>query len=141
MEFDGVCEGGGGDGGVRGIALAGAAYATLAAAPFIAGCGSNQLEEEVAGLNWRRLLHRTAMASLPLLGKHLALMTHKDAATTDRMEAVWSRLLPRRGVRTFCDPIPGASQVVATDLTYGAGVAFTQPHRSVYDQLVPVTSP
>ena len=139
MEINGVFEGGG----VRGIALAGAAAATLdhgyrfhravgtsagalVAALVMAGYDSNELEEEVAGLAWRRLLHPTPMASLPLLGKHLALMTHKGVHTTDRMEAVWSRLLLRKGVRSFGDLAPGALQVVATDLTHGAGVAF--PH-------------
>ena len=139
MEINGVFEGGG----VRGVALAGAAAATLdrgyrfhravgtsagalVAALVMAGYDSNELEEEVAGLNWRRLLHPAPMASLPLLGKHLALLTHKGVNTTRRMEAVWARLLLRKGVRTFGDLDPGALQVVATDLTHGAGVAF--PH-------------
>ena len=139
MEINGVFEGGG----VRGIALAGAAAATLdrgytfhravgtsagalVAALLMAGYGSDELEEEVAGLNWRRLLHPTPMASLPLLGKHLALMTSKGINTTNRIEHVWSRLLSRKGVRTFGDLEHGALQVIATDLTHGAGVAF--PH-------------
>lgn len=139
MEINGVFEGGG----VRGIALAGAAAATLdrgyhfhravgtsagalVAALVVAGYSAQELEEEVAGLNWRRLLHPTPMASLPLLGKHLALMTHKGVNSTDRIEGVWSQLLLRKGVRTFADLPEGALQVVATDLTHGSGVAF--PH-------------
>jgi NTE family protein len=139
MEINGVFEGGG----VRGVALAGAAAATLdcgysfhravgtsagalVAALVVAGYSSQELEEEVAGLNWRRLLHPTPMASLPLVGKHLALMAHKGVNSTDRIEAVWSQLLLRKGVRTFADLPEGALQVVATDLTHGAGVAF--PH-------------
>ncbi len=139
MEINGVFEGGG----VRGIALAGAAAATLdrgyqfhravgtsagalVAALVVAGYDADELEEEVAGLNWRRLLHPTPMASLPLLGKHLALMAHKGVNSTDRIETVWARLLARKGVRTFGDLPEGALQVVATDLTHGAGVAF--PH-------------
>jgi NTE family protein len=139
MEINGVFEGGG----VRGIALAGAAAATidagyefhravgtsagaLVAALVVAGYDANELEEEVAGLNWRRLLQPTPIAALPLLGKHLALMTNKGVHTTDRIEAVWSRLLLKKGVQTFGDLPHGALQVVATDLTHGAGVAF--PH-------------
>ena len=139
MEINGVFEGGG----VRGIALAGAAAATLdrgyhfhravgtsagalVAALVVAGYNAKELEEEVAGLNWRRLLHPTPMASLPLLGKHLALMTHRGINSTDRIEAVWSQLLLRKGVRTFGDLPEGSLQVVATDLTHGSGVAF--PH-------------
>jgi NTE family protein len=139
MEINGVFEGGG----VRGIALAGAAAAAidngykfhravgtsagaLVAALVVAGYDSHELEEEVAGLNWRRLLQPTRIASVPLLGKHLALMTNKGVNTTSRIEAVWSQLLLRKGVRTFRDLPPGALQVIATDLTHGAGVAF--PH-------------
>jgi NTE family protein len=139
MEINGVFEGGG----VRGIALAGAAAATLdrgysfhravgtsagalVAALLVSGYGPDELEEEVAGLNWRRLLHPTPMASLPLLGKHLALMANKGVNSTSRIETVWSRLLLRKGVRTFGDLRDGVLQVVATDLTHGSGVAF--PH-------------
>ena len=39
------------------------------------------------------------MASLPLLGKHLALMAHKGVSSTSRIESVWSRLPLRKGVR------------------------------------------
>jgi len=139
MEINGVFEGGG----VRGIALAGAAAATLdrgysfhravgtsagalVAALLVSGYGPDELEEEVAGLNWRRLLHPTPMASLPLLGKHLALMANKGVNSTSRIETVWSRLLLRKGIRTFGDLDEGVLQVVATDLTHGSGVAF--PH-------------
>jgi NTE family protein len=92
----------------------------------VAGFSARELEEEVAGLNWRRLLQPTPMASLPLLGKHLAPMTNQGVNTTNRIETVWSRLLLRKGVRTFGDLPEGALQVIATDLTHGAGVAF--PH-------------
>ncbi|GMQ94422.1 MAG: hypothetical protein BMS9Abin12_1912 [Acidimicrobiia bacterium] len=139
MEINGVFEGGG----VRGIALAGAAAATLdhgyrfhravgtsagalVAALVVAGYTASELEEEVAGLDWPRLLHPAPMASLPLLGKHIALMVSKGTHTTERIEAVWSQLLLRKGVRTFGDLPDGALQVIATDLTHGAGVAF--PH-------------
>jgi len=139
MEINGVFEGGG----VRGIALAGAAAATLdhgyrfhravgtsagalVAALVVAGYTASELEEEVAGLDWPRLLHPAPMASLPLLGKHIALMASKGVNTTERIEAVWSQLLLRKGVRTFGDLPDGGLQVIATDLTHGAGVAF--PH-------------
>ena len=152
MEINGVFEGGG----VRGIALAGAAAAALdrgyrfhravgtsagalVAALLVAGYDADELEVEVAGLNWRRLLHPTPMASLPLLGKHLALMTHKGVNSTERLEAVWSQLLLRKGVRTFADLREGALQVVATDLTHGAGVAF--PHCLPGYGLDPATFP
>ncbi len=152
MEINGVFEGGG----VRGIALAGAAAATLdrgysfhravgtsagalVAALLVSGYGPDELEEEVAGLNWRRLLHPTPMASLPLLGKHLALMANKGINTTSRMETVWSRLLLRKGIRTFGDLREGVLQVVATDITHGSGVAF--PHCLPGYGIDPVTFP
>jgi len=139
MEINGVFEGGG----VRGIAIARAAAATLdrgyrfhravgtsagalVAALLMVGYDADELRGEVAGLNWRRLLHPTPIAALPLVGKHLALMTHKGVHATSRIEAVWSRLLLKKGIRTFGDLPQGALQVTATDLTHGSGVAF--PH-------------
>lgn len=139
MEINGVFEGGG----VRGIALAGAAAATLdrgyrfhravgtsagalVAALVIAGYTSQELEDEVAGLEWSKLLHRSRLAAVPLVGKHLALMAYKGVHSTERIEEVWSRLLLRKGVVTFGDLPERSLQVVATDLSHGAGVAF--PH-------------
>jgi NTE family protein len=152
MEINGVFEGGG----VRGIALAGAAAATLdrgysfhravgtsagalVAALLVTGYGPDELEEQVAGLNWRRLLHPTPMASLPFLGKHLALMANKGINSTSRIETVWSRLLLRKGIRTFGDLREGVLQVIATDLTHGSGVAF--PHCLPGYGIDPVTFP
>ena len=139
MEINGVFEGGG----VRGIALAGAAAATLelgysfhravgtsagalVAALLMAGYDAPELEAEVAGLDWPSLLQPAPLASVPLLGKHMALLAYQGVNTTMRLEEVWSRLLLRKGVRTFGDLPEGALQVIATDLTHGAGVAF--PH-------------
>jgi NTE family protein len=53
-------------------------------------------------------------------------MTNQGVNTTNRIETVWSRLLLRKGVRTFGDLPDGSLQVIATDITHGAGVAF--PH-------------
>jgi NTE family protein len=139
MEINGVFEGGG----VRGVALAGAASAVLdrgftfhqavgtsagalVASLVIAGYSGDELRDEVADLSSHRLLQRTPLASIPVVGKHMALMVHKGIYSTSRIEAVWSRLLMRKGVRTFGDLPSGALQVVATDITHGAGVAF--PH-------------
>jgi NTE family protein len=139
MEVNGVFEGGG----VRGVALAGAAAAVLdrgftfrqavgtsagalVAALVIAGYSGDELRDEVAGLSWHRMLQPSPLVSLPVVGQHIALMVHKGIHSTSRVEAVWSRLLLRKGVRTFGDLPPDALQVIATDLTHGAGVAF--PH-------------
>lgn len=128
---------------MRGIALAGAAAGlldrgyvfhravgtsagALVAALLAAGYSADELEREIAGLSWPQLLQPVPLASVPLVGKHIALMTHAGVNTTARVEAVWSKLLLRKGVRSFGDLRDGSLQVVATDLTHGAGVAF--PH-------------
>jgi NTE family protein len=139
MEINAVFEGGG----VRGIALAGAAAGmldagytfhrtvgtsagALVAALLIAGYTASELEEQVAGMDWPGLLDPVPVAKIPAVGDHLALLIHHGVNRTRRIEAVWRKLLVRKGIRTFGDLPDGSLEVIATDLTHGAGVAF--PH-------------
>ncbi len=139
MEINAVFEGGG----VRGIALAGAAAGAmdagytfhrtvgtsagaLVAALLAAGYNARELDEQVAGMDWPSLLDPVPIARVPLVGDHLALLLHRGINRTNRIEAVWRKLLVRKGIRTFGDLRDGSLEVVATDLTHGAGVAF--PH-------------
>lgn len=101
MEINGVFEGGG----VRGIALAGAAagaldsgYAfhrsvgtsagALVAALLAAGYDADELEREVTGMDWPGLLDPVPGAQIPLIGQHIALALHKGINRTRRLEAV-----------------------------------------------------
>ncbi|MCL1594743.1 MAG: patatin-like phospholipase family protein [Actinomycetia bacterium] len=139
MEINGVFEGGG----VRGIALAGAAAGVLdsgytfhrtvgtsagalVAALLAAGYTADELEHEVTGMDWPGLLDPVPETHIPLFGQHMALVIHKGINRTRRIESVWRKMLLRKGVRTFRDLRPGSLEVIATDLTHGAGVAF--PH-------------
>ncbi|MCL1588477.1 MAG: patatin-like phospholipase family protein, partial [Actinomycetia bacterium] len=139
MEINAVFEGGG----VRGIALAGAAAGALdagytfhktvgtsagalVAALLAAGYNAKELEEQVAGMDWPGLLDPVPVTRIPIVGDHLALVLYRGVNRTKRIEAVWRKLLVRKGIRTFGDLPDGALEVVATDLTHGAGVAF--PH-------------
>jgi len=139
MEINAVFEGGG----VRGIALAGAAAGALdagytfhrtvgtsagalVAALLAAGYNASELEEQVAGMDWPGLLDPVPVAKVPAIGDHLALLLYRGVNRTKRIEAVWRKMLVRKGIRTFGDLPHGALEVIATDLTHGAGVAF--PH-------------
>jgi NTE family protein len=139
MEINAVFEGGG----VRGIALAGAAAGALdagytfhrtvgtsagalVAALLAAGYNARELEEQIAGMDWSGLLDPAPVTRIPIVGDHLALLLYRGVNRTKRIEAVWRKLLVRKGIRTFGDLPDGALEVVATDLTHGAGVAF--PH-------------
>lgn len=139
MEINAVFEGGG----VRGIALAGAAAGALdagftfhrtvgtsagalVAALLAAGYNASELEEQVAGMDWPGLLDPVPVARVPVIGDHLALLMHHGVNRTKRIEAVWRKMLSRKGIRTFGDLPAGSLEVIATDLTHGAGVAF--PH-------------
>ncbi len=139
MEINAVFEGGG----VRGIALAGAAAGALdagytfhrtvgtsagalVAALLAAGYDAQELEEQVAGMDWPRLLDPVPVSRIPIVGDHLALWFYRGVNRTKRIEALWRKLLVRKGIRTFGDLPDGALEVVATDLTHAAGVVF--PH-------------
>ena len=134
---NGVFEGGG----VRGVALAGAAAGamdsgvtfeqavgtsagSLVAALVAAGYRPDELSLTVCRLDWSGLLDPVPGMRVPLIGKHLALLTRHGLHHGDRLEERWGELLAARGIRTFGDLRPGSLRVVATDITHAEGVVF-----------------
>lgn len=133
----GVFEGGG----VRGIALAGAAAAALdegiefesvagtsagalVASLVIAGYEPEELSRAVCSVPWPDLLDTSTVARIPVLGKHLAIFLRKGFNRGRRLEDVWAELLERKGIRTFADLPPDALEVVVTDLSHHSGVVL-----------------
>lgn len=128
-------------GGVKGIALAGAAAAAmesgyrftsavgtsagaLVASLVAAGYGPMELERIVWELPWSRITDRRLMARIPFVGPHLAMLTWGGVARGQRLEREVFRLLSRQGIRVFGDLAPGVLRVVATDLVHGRGVVL-----------------
>lgn len=128
-------------GGVKGIALAGAAAAAmehgytfssavgtsagaLVASLVVAGYGPSDLERIVCELPWSRISDRRPIGRLPLVGPHLAVMMTKGVARGRRLEREVARLLAHNGVQVFGDLPPGALRVVATDLAHGRGIVL-----------------
>jgi len=137
MKVNGVFEGGG----VRGVALAGAAAGAmdlglrfdqsvgvsagaLVSALLAAEYGPDDLSDSICRIQWPDLLKPVPGARIPLLGRHLALFTRRGMYDSRRLEEVWGRLLSEWGVRTFGDLRPGALGVVVTDLSHSRGVLF-----------------
>lgn len=133
----GVFEGGG----IKGLALAGAAAAALDAGHTFeravgtsagalvgslvaAGYRSDELRDAVRTVDWPSLQDAGPIASIPAIGKHLALMLRQGFYRGDEIEAVWSRLLARKSVHTFGDLPQGSLTVVATDLEHGRGIVL-----------------
>lgn len=131
----GVFEGGG----VRGIALAGAAAAALdeglrfesvvgtsagalVASLVAAGYEPAELADAVCSVPWPSLLDASPTARVPLIGKHLAMVLRKGLHRGERLEEVWGDLLARKGVRTFSDLPPGSLRIVVTDLSHHTGL-------------------
>ncbi|MEX0757894.1 MAG: patatin-like phospholipase family protein, partial [Acidimicrobiia bacterium] len=128
-------------GGVKGIALAGAAAAAmergirltsavgtsagaLVASLVVAGYGPDDLERIVCEMPWSRIADRRPLARIPVIGPHIAMLTSGGVARGRRLEREVFRLLARRDVRVFGDLPPGALRVVATDLVHGRGVVL-----------------
>lgn len=137
MQIDGVFEGGG----VRGIALAGAAAAAmdsgyefhrvagtsagaLVASLVAAGYRPDELRVAVCKANWPGLLDPTIYTRIPGIGKHISLVLRKGMYKGRALERTWSGLLADKGVKTFGDLPAGALQVVATDITHQRGVVL-----------------
>lgn len=133
----GVFEGGG----VRGIALAGAAAAAmehgiqfeavagtsagaLVASLVIAGYEPDELSKAVCSVSWPGLLDAFPMTRIPVIGKHLAMVFRKGLHRGQRLEEVWGELLARKGIETFSDLPPGSLEVVVTDLSHHSGVVL-----------------
>ncbi len=133
----GVFEGGG----VRGLALAGAAAAALdegyhferavgtSAGALVgslvaAGYTPDELSETVCAVGWPDLLDPVFGANIPLIGKHIALVFRRGLFKGERLERVWAELLERKGLRVFGDLPPGALSVVVTDLNHSRGVSI-----------------
>jgi NTE family protein len=128
----GVFEGGG----VRGIALAGAAAAAIdkgyefdrlvgtsagaiVSSLLAAGYDSSELRDAVVGVDWPMLVgHKSG------LRKNLAMVRRLGFHSGKRLERVLRGLLGRKGVRHFGDIPHQSLRVVATDLNHGRGIVF-----------------
>ncbi len=128
-------------GGVKGISLAGAAAAAmergyrfervvgtssgaLVASLIAAGYGPDDLRDGVLRIHWPELADPVPGARIPMVGKHLALMTHHGLNWGDRLEKTWRMLLRAKGVRRFADLPDGSLRMVTTDITRQQGVVL-----------------
>lgn len=126
-------------GGVRGVALAGAAAGAmdlgvqfdqsvgtsagaLVSALLAAEYGPDDLSRSICRIQWPELLKPVRGTRIPLLGRHLALLARRGMYDSRRLEEVWGRLLAEWGVRTFGDLRPGSLGIVVTDLSHSRGV-------------------
>jgi NTE family protein len=128
-------------GGVRGIALAGAAAGALLAgyrfprvigtsagamvgALVAAGYHAGELSTGVRRVPWAELADPARGAGLPIVGRHAGVVAGGAVYRGDRLEEIWAELLARKGVRVFGDLEPGSFKVVATDVTHQRGVVL-----------------
>ncbi len=128
-------------GGVKGIALAGAAAAAmergyrfervvgtssgaLVASLIAAGYGPDELREGVVRIPWPDLADPVPGARVPMIGKHVALITSRGLNRGDRLERTWRALLRMKGIRRFGDLPPDTLRIVATDITHRRGVVL-----------------
>jgi len=135
----GVFEGGG----IKGIALAGAAAAVLdsgyrfervagtsagalAASLIAADYTADELRRKVAKINWPSLLDGVPGLKLPIIGKHLAFLRGGGLYRGAALQRVWGRLLAEKGVSTFGDLDPGRLRIVTVDLTHERGVVLPE---------------
>ena len=133
----GVFEGGG----IKGIALAGAAAAVLdagyrfervagtsagalTASLIAADYTSDELRRQVARINWPSLLDGVPGLKVPIIGKHLAILRAGGLYRGAQLQRVWGQLLAAKGISTFGDLEPGRLRMVAVDLSHERGVVL-----------------
>lgn len=132
----GVFEGGG----VKGLALAGAAAATMDAGYsfarvvgtsagamvgglVMAGYSSDELADAICGADWPSLLDPFPVTRVPAIGKHLAVFFKQGLYRGDRIEQMMRELLAAKGVQSFSD-LTGGLRIVVTDLTHTRGLVL-----------------
>lgn len=128
-------------GGIKGIALAGAAAGAmecgyrfeqvigtssgaLIASLIAAGYDADDLREVVADIPWPDLADPAPGAKVPVVGRHIAFLFGMGLHRGVVLERVWRGLLRARGIRTFADLPPHALRVLTTDLTHQRGVVL-----------------
>ena len=128
-------------GGIKGIALAGAAAGAmesgyrfqraigtssgaLVASLVMAGYTAEELADVVIDIPWPDLADEVRTTAIPVIGKHLSFMFGMGQCSGRTLERVWRRLLREKGVRRFSDLPDGALRVVTTDLTHQRGVVM-----------------
>lgn len=128
-------------GGIKGVALAGAAAGAmdagyrfdhavgtsagaLVASLVAAGYQADDLAAAVRWIPWPQLLDWLPVTRVPVVGKALAMTFHKAQCAGDVIEATWSSLLAAKGIATFADLAPGTLRIVATDITHQRGVVL-----------------
>lgn len=132
MKVIGVFEGGG----IRGIALAGAAAATLDAgyefdcavgtsagaivsSLVAAGFTSTEMRDVVTSVDWPSIVpEKSAVA------KNLSMVFRLGFYSGTRLSRVLHEVLEAKGVRVFSDLRDNALRVVATDLNHGRGLVL-----------------
>lgn len=133
----GVFEGGG----IKGVALAGAAAAVLdagyrfqrvagtsagalTASLIAADYTADELRRQVARVDWPSLLDGVPGLKIPLLGKHIAFLRQGGLYRGAQLQRVWGRLLAAKGAATFGDLDPGRLRMVAVDLSHERAVVL-----------------
>lgn len=128
-------------GGIKGVALAGAAAGAmeagyrfdhavgtsagaLVASLVAAGYGPEELDAAVRWIPWPDLLDWLPVTRLPLVGKALAMTAHKAQCAGDAIEETWTSLLAAKGVYTFADIDGHSLRIVSTDITHQRGVVL-----------------
>ncbi len=133
----GVFEGGG----IKGIALAGAAAAVLdsgyrfervagtsagalAASLIAADYTADEMRRQVAKIDWPSLLDGVPGIKIPIFGKHIAFLRGGGLYHGAALQRTWGRLLAEKGVHTFGDLPAGKLRIVTVDLTHERGVVL-----------------
>jgi NTE family protein len=132
MKADAVFEGGG----VRGIAfigavqemeksgyqwerIAGTSAGSVVAALLACGYSARELVQIMKTLNYSRLLGKTWVHSLPLIGKAIPLLMHSGIYLNTPLEGQLTFWLKRKGVSTFGDLPDGKLKIIASDISSG----------------------
>ncbi len=141
-EAIGVFEGGG----IRGIALAGAAAAAIDAGVVFkriigtsagalvgslvaATFSGEELKEAVCEIDWPGLLDPTPLTRIPGIGRHLSMVRSQGVYRGDKMQETWANLLAGKGITTFADLSRSESptdlfRVIVTDINHIRGLVF-----------------
>lgn len=105
--------------GYRWERLAGTSAGSVVAALLAGGYSAKELEEVMKSLDYAKLLGRTWLHRVPVLGMAAPLLLRSGIYVNDVLEEKMTEWLGRKGVATFGDLPEGKLKIIASDISAG----------------------
>jgi NTE family protein len=99
--------------------LAGTSSGAIIASLLASGYSSEEIKQILMDLSFNDIVRPTWVQEIPIIGKWIYLIRHNGMYSSNRLESLITKLLLKKGVRTFGDLPNDKLKVIASDITLG----------------------